>query len=482
MSITSALSNALSGLTAASRGAQVVSSNVANSLTDGYGVRELSLTARFGGGIGGVAIASEVRNVDLGLISERRLADASFGLATTTADFSASMEAMIGLPGEAGSLSTRVANLENSFLEATAFPSSEPLQRQILSNATALTDRLNDLSDAVQIKRVEADQNIADQISLLNTALQQVVSLNSDIERENLAGTAVSGLMDQRQQVIDSIAELVPLREIPRENGRVALITTGGLQLVEGPAAVFGFSPTATIAPEMSIDSGSLSGLTLNGRALSQNNRGMEGGSIAANFQIRDDLAPKTQSQLDSFARDFLDRFQNPTVDPTLAIGDAGLMTDGGAFFDPLNEVGLAGRISVNSAVDPDQGGNLSRLRDGIGAVTLGAAGNGTQLQSYFDAMRTRQPATSGAISVLALSTQELASEFLSTVSQQKYALDNEAAFAQSKSESLKGLEQAGGVDTDAEMQKLLLIEQAYGANARVIQTIDDLIQTLIRI
>jgi len=44
MSITSALSNALSGLTVASRGAQVVSSNVANALTDGYGVRELSLT------------------------------------------------------------------------------------------------------------------------------------------------------------------------------------------------------------------------------------------------------------------------------------------------------------------------------------------------------------------------------------------------------------------------------------------------------
>jgi flagellar hook-associated protein 1 FlgK len=29
-------------------------------------------------------------------------------------------------------------------------------------------------------------------------------------------------------------------------------------------------------------------------------------------------------------------------------------------------------------------------------------------------------------------------------------------------------------------MQTLLLVEQAYSANARVIQTIDDLIQTLI--
>jgi flagellar hook-associated protein 1 FlgK len=47
---------------------------------------------------------------------------------------------------------------------------------------------------------------------------------------------------------------------------------------------------------------------------------------------------------------------------------------------------------------------------------------------------------------------------------------------------SLRSLELAGGVDTDQEMQKLLLIEQSYAANARVIQTVDEMIQTLLRI
>jgi flagellar hook-associated protein 1 FlgK len=36
------------------------------------------------------------------------------------------------------------------------------------------------------------------------------------------------------------------------------------------------------------------------------------------------------------------------------------------------------------------------------------------------------------------------------------------------------------GVDTDAELQILLQVEQAFSANARVVQTIDDLIQQLI--
>ena len=46
-----------------------------------------------------------------------------------------------------------------------------------------------------------------------------------------------------------------------------------------------------------------------------------------------------------------------------------------------------------------------------------------------------------------------------------------------------EGLEEtflADGVDTDQEMQNLLLIEQAYAANARVIQTADELLQLLI--
>lgn len=38
------------------------------------------------------------------------------------------------------------------------------------------------------------------------------------------------------------------------------------------------------------------------------------------------------------------------------------------------------------------------------------------------------------------------------------------------------------GVDSDAEMQKLLQYEQAYAANARVIQAVNDMMDQLLRI
>ena len=38
------------------------------------------------------------------------------------------------------------------------------------------------------------------------------------------------------------------------------------------------------------------------------------------------------------------------------------------------------------------------------------------------------------------------------------------------------------GVDTDAELQDLMQVEQAWAANARVIRTMDDLLQLLMEI
>ena len=38
------------------------------------------------------------------------------------------------------------------------------------------------------------------------------------------------------------------------------------------------------------------------------------------------------------------------------------------------------------------------------------------------------------------------------------------------------------GVDSDQELQKLLLVEQAFAANARMVQAVDEMMQTLLRI
>ena len=57
---------------------------------------------------------------------------------------------------------------------------------------------------------------------------------------------------------------------------------------------------------------------------------------------------------------------------------------------------------------------------------------------------------------------------------------DDEASFATAQLGTLRSMELEQGVDTDQEMQSLLQIETAYAANAKVISTIGDMMQTLL--
>lgn len=484
MSMSSALSNALSGLTASSRTANVISSNIANALTDGYGRREINLSSSvLGGGTAGVRIDGISRIVDQAVINDRRLADASLGASSTHAGFLDRIESVIGEPGDAGSLIDQLAELDSALIEAASRPDSETRLQNVVQSAKDVVDHINTISSEIQNQRTQADQSIAQQVDKLNSSLLQIKELNSAILTENTSGRDASALMDLRQQLIDDISSIVPLRTISRDHGQVALITTGGAILLDGRAAEIGFTPVGLITEDMTLAAGSLSGLTINGNAVSTGGNGiMSGGSLTALFEVRDELATTAQADLDSVARDLIERFQDPTVDSTLGATDAGLFTDSGAFFDPANEAGLSTRLSLNTLVDPDAGGAVWRLRDGLGATTQGEVGNAALLQNLSSALTETHSPVSGSITNSSRSISGLVSDFLSVISADRQTAETQIAFSATKVDTLKAQELESGVDTDYELQLLLLVEQSFAANARVMQTIDELIQTLLGI
>ena len=485
MSISSSLSNALSGLSAASRAADVVSSNVANALTEGYGRRSLDLSARTLAGTGsGVTLNGVRRNVDAAVLSDRRMADATLAGATTAAGFFQRIEAVIGTPDDAGSLSGRIAGLEQSLITAASRPDSETRLAGVLRAASGLAGQIKAISGELQSVRRDADTQIATDVASVNDALQRIEGLNRDIRLQKAAGNDANALMDLRQQQVDRITPIIPLREVPRDNGQIALFTPGGAVLFDGKAAMLGFSPVGVITPDMSQVSGALSGLTINGRPVATGGEysPVNGGSLAAQFAIRDELAVSAQTELDAVARDLIDRFASPAADATLAPGTAGLFTDAGVAFHPLNEVGLSGRITINTAADPGRGGALWRLRDGLGAATPGDVGNAAGLQDLVAALTASRQPGSGSFGGALRSASGLAGDFLSSVGADRQAAEADESFAAARYDTLRTLELSGGVDTDLEMQQLLLVEQAFSANARVIQTVDDMIQTLLRI
>lgn len=484
MSITSAMTNALSGLAANARAAEIVSSNVANALTEGYARRELVLSAQNLGGRGaGVRVDGIARAVNQSVLNDKRLADAAASHAGLRGEFELRVEQSIGDPGESGSLGGRIAAFEAAIAHAASRPDSEARLQSVMSAAADLAGKLRGIQSEIQAARSAADARIGREVDELNAALGEVDGLNTQIVAERAAGRDASALFDQRQAIVDRIARIVPLREAARDRDQIALFTTGGAVLLDGRPAAIGFSPAGQITPDMTLGSGALSGLTVNGQPVLSTETGpLGGGSLGAALAVRDDLGPDWQAQIDAVARDLVERFESPAVDPTRAPGQAGLLTDAGLALDPMHEAGLAGRISVNAGVDPSRGGALWRLRDGLGAAGPGSPGDATLLLACADALSEGRIPASGRFVGAARSASGLAADVLSQAASERLRGEERSAYLASRQQSLASLHLENGVDTDAEMQRLLLIEEAFAANARVIQTLDDLLQQIMRL
>jgi flagellar hook-associated protein 1 FlgK len=274
------------------------------------------------------------------------------------------------------------------------------------------------------------------------------------------------------------------VRQVPRENGQIALYSTGGAILLDGGVADIEFSAVNQVTPYMTLENGDLSGLTINGYPVrTSSDRGaLAGGTLGAQFEIRDELGTNAQTQLDALARDLIERFQDPTVDTTLNPGDPGLFTDAGLAFDPLNEVGISARLSINAAVDTRQGGEAWRIRDGMNAAVPGDVGDSRLLRNLSETLTKTRVPLSGDFGAGAFSASNLVSALTSQIGAQQYQAEKLLSFSSSQYDELKQQILADGVDSDAELQRLLIVEQAYAANVRMIEAADDMMQTILRI
>lgn len=481
MSINSAISAAMSGLAAQTRAIDVISANVANSLTDGYAPRQMMLSSSVLGGVGsGVRIAGVERQVDPILVGLMRQSGGAAAGTDAQFEFWSRIEQSIGLPGDPHGLTGKVATLESAMISAAARPDLAHRLASVVDAANDLVGHLNQLENQVQELRQNADAMIARDVEAMNHGLEKIATLNKNIIKLQATGHEPLGLMDERQSLIDSLSEIIPIREFQHPDGRIALYTEGGHLLLDTKPAALSFTASPGMDASMSLGAGSLSGLSINGIAISTGANGpVSGGRLTASFAIRDVDAPAAQSALDQIAESLVSRFEDPVTDPTAAPGQPGLFTDLGLVLDPAQVQGLAGRIAVNAAVQPGAGGDLWKLRDGLGAVAPGPVGDAEQIQRWVEALQRPLPGSPGSAS---RNFADNVGQTISGISQARQAAEDRSGYAQAYHSELKHQSLAMGVDVDSEMQRLLLVEKAYAANARVLQVTDELMRQLLEI
>lgn len=481
MSLSSSLNAAVAGLGLTSQRAELVARNVANADRPGYVRRDLNIGGPSVGVPGSTTTVS--RELEPRLLQLRREAQSQEAADRNLAAFATTFDAELGDPDQPGSLQDRIARLDAAFVGAATEPQSDVRLREVVQAAADLTSYINGLDDTITRARQEADTGIDDAVTGLNRDLADVATLNIAIKRQGLSGAGTADLKDQRSVLVDRISAQIPVRSLSRDDGGIALVSTGGIMLLDGRAAQLGFNRRAPITPDMSVPT-QLSGLTVNGRdvSISGSGSGIAGGGLSALFAVRDTVAPEATERLDSLAADLIDRFEDPAVDATRTPAQPGLFTDRGGPLAAAPRAGLAGRLELNGLVDPSRGGDLWRLRDGLGAASADPRGNPSTLLAYGTALAAAEVPALPGLPTIGLDFAGHAASLKSLASSARVQTEDRLAFSAGRSQALIDQRDGGAVDVDAEMRRLIEIEQAYAANARVIQAVGDMMNRLTEI
>ena len=460
----------------------MVATNVANASTPGYVRRTVQVSENvLAGSTAGVRSDGIGRSQNEALTAERRSLTSDLAQADVLSSTWRTISSMVGDTAEGTGLFKAFGSFESALSNLALSPESGADASAVLNSANAIIREFHSLSQMTVSLRTEADREIGQGRDIVNSALKTIETLNGQLSGIDRTTGEAAALIDERNRVLDTISEYLPVQAVPRNYGMIDVVTPEGVFLLAGTARQVEFNTSSSFGPAQTVENGALSGLSVDGISLtpgSSSYGAVSSGLFGALFTLRDQDLPTFSAQLDTLAGDFISRLSDDTIDPTKTPGDPGLFVDSTGTGDP----GLASRIAIKAAVDPSQGGATWRLRDGIGAVAQGPTGDSTILNKMLGAIKLVSPISSNGIQG-SFSSTEMAAQFASLAGQKRVQNEGILSSTSAQHTMLQEAEQSeNGVDIDSQMQDLILIEQAYAANARVIEIASQMINRLMEI
>jgi flagellar hook-associated protein 1 len=367
LSLDSARLIAFSGLSAATVQISIASSNISNADTTGYTEEVGNQVSTVTGGSGsGVEITGISTNVDKLLLKSLIGATSDLGSANTTNSYLTELENLYGtVNGSSSSSSTAtgtslantLASFESALSSLSATPSSSSLQSAALQALNDVTTQLNETSSGIQNLRANADQDIASSVGSVNTDLQQIASLNSEIKQQAASGQSTADLEDQRNTALEDIASKMNVSYCTTSSGDLQVYTSSGQALVDSSGAhTISYTAASNVTSSTTYASGGFSGITVNGVDITSQ---ITSGKIGSLITLRDDTLPAGQSQLDQLAQQLTSSLnavsnQGTSVPPPTTLTGTTSVTSSTAF---------SGTGTVRIA-ETDSSGNLVSYAD----------------------------------------------------------------------------------------------------------------------
>jgi flagellar hook-associated protein 1 FlgK len=429
------LNIALRGLQAQQAALDTTAHNVANQNTAGYTRQDATLVASrgysiaagaLGSGAGavlgsGVDVQAYVRARDAFTDLQWRVQSTAASYADTAEETLSSAQVTLQEPGDTG-IASQLGDFWDAWQALANHPETTNAARTpLVTSALALVDSVKGLDADIKAVQDDATAEYASLIGAngdVQTLATQISKLNAQIAKDTIAGRSPNDLLDARDKAVDDLSALGQVSVTSKPNGAIQI--------------AFGGVATPLLVDDQTTDFAGLATMT------------SPGGKLGA----LKDLSSST-GQLATY-RTQLSTFVNQLVTNVNA-------AYGGSFFDP------AGLTASTFAVDPTLAANPSLVKanststqgDNDIALAVAALRNGAADKTYSNFVLTI-----GADVKQAIRTNDAAQAVLGTISDKR--------------------DSVSGVSLDEEVTNMLRFQRGYQASARVMSTLDEMLDKLI--
>jgi flagellar hook-associated protein 1 FlgK len=434
----SIMNNALTAMTADQLALAVASNNISNANDPNYTRQRLIMTPMGpDAGMMGIGDGVQVLGVQAirdALVNARVQSETSAqsGADTLSAELS-NIQSLFNDTNDSG-LMQQLTDFFNSFQTLAQDPASIPNRQQVQISAQSLIDAFHARNSALVDTKTSADKAITADVAQINNLASQIADITKKIKVAEVGGQPANDLRDQRAALVGQLSQYVQVHEID-SNGDYQLVTQDNhLLVLNGTTRTLNTSDVTSNIGE---------------------------GSLKAEVDIRDTYVPKYAAALDQLAYEITQQVN--------AVHSTGYDLNGNTginfFSPPASASGAAQSISLSSAVAND----VTKIA-ASGASTGSDGDTATQLGNLLHA-----PVFTGGT---------VTDQYSSLI----FNVGTDVANAQSNLKEHQALltqlqnvkQSVSGVSIDEETVSILQFQRSYQASARLIQTVDQLLQTVL--
>ncbi|MFH1010632.1 MAG: flagellar hook-associated protein FlgK [bacterium] len=436
---------------------QIIGHNTANVNTAGFSRRRLDLMTApaivnsngwFYGS--GVAVEDLRRIRDTVLDSQFRRTNTTLGYWTQLEDSMTRVEEVFNEFG-GSAISDHLQAFWDAWQDLANDPESLSTRTNLISRAQTLASSLNRVHNGLRSRREELDLTLVQQTGEINQLTAEIAALNVRIVNAEVSGGEAGDLRDRRDLLLDRLSEYVPITTHENDGGAVNVYLGGQILIQVDHAQV------------LEVAAYSEDNMTLHRVAWSGSGQPIPlgDGKLKATLTARDQTIPNALTKLNTFATTLVQEVNNRHVT------GYGLTGSNGFNFWDASTTG-AGNIAVDAAIVADP-----RL---IAASSSADAPGDNSIALWIGQLQTER-LLDGGLSTLGNYYSNLASALGSETSLATERRTTEEAATNLLEQRRQSV---SGVSMDEEMANLIMVQKCYEAAAKLISTVDEMMQTIL--